>query len=82
MSPMAILLIQKNTNIKKGKRVVIVDDLVATGGTVIACAELLTENFGVIKADILILCIIDLTDLGGSKLITDQGYNLDTLVSY
>ncbi len=74
--------IQKNTNIKKGKRVVIVDDLVATGGTVIACAELLTENFGVIKADILILCIIDLTDLGGSKLITDQGYNLDTLVSY
>jgi len=74
--------IQKNTNIKKGKRVVIVDDLVATGGTVIACAELLTENFGVKKADILILCIIDLTDLGGSKLITDQGYNLDTLVSY
>lgn len=74
--------IQKNTNIKKGKRVVIVDDLVATGGTVIACAELLTENFGVEKEDILILCIIDLTDLGGSKLITDQGYNLDTLVSY
>jgi adenine phosphoribosyltransferase len=74
--------IQKNTNIKKGKRVVIVDDLVATGGTAIACAELLTENFGVKKADILILCVIDLTYLGGGKLITDQGYNLDTLVSY
>ena len=30
--------IQKNTNIKKGQRVVIIDDLVATGGTAIACA--------------------------------------------
>ena len=39
--------IQKNTNIRKGQKIVIVDDLVATGGTAIACAELLTENFNV-----------------------------------
>ena len=50
--------------------------------TAIACAELLTENFGVKKSDILILCIIDLPDLGGSRLINDQGYNIKTLVSY
>ena len=74
--------IQKNTKITKGERVVIIDDLVATGGTAIACAELLTENFGVKKSDILILCIIDLPELGGSKLIIDQGYNIQTLVSY
>ena len=55
---------------------------VATGGTAIACAELLTENFGIEKSDILILCIIDLPELGGSKLIADQGYNIETLVSY
>ena len=61
--------IQKNTNIK-------------TGGTAIACAELLTENFSIEKSDILILCIIDLPELGGSKLIIDQGYNIETLVSY
>ena len=74
--------IQKNTSITSNDRVVIIDDLVATGGTAIACAELLTENFGVEKSDILILCIIDLPELGGSKLIIDQGYNIETLVSY
>ena len=74
--------IQKNTNISEGQRVVIIDDLVATGGTAIACAELLTENFNVQKSDILILCIIDLPNLGGSKLIVKDGYNIETLVSY
>lgn len=74
--------IQVNTKIKKGQRVVIIDDLVATGGTAIACAELLTENFFVKKSDILVLCIIDLPELGGSELITNQGYNIQTLVSY
>ena len=73
--------IQKNTNISEGQRVVIIDDLVATGGTAIACAELLTENFNVQKSDILILCIIDLPNLGGSKLIVKDGYNIETLVS-
>ena len=66
----------------RGQRVVIIDDLVTTGGTAIACAELLTENFDVEKSDILILCIIDLPELGGSKLIIDQGYNIETLLSY
>ena len=33
--------------VNESDRVVIVDDLVATGGTAIACAELLTENFNV-----------------------------------
>ena len=74
--------IQKNTNIRKGQKIVIVDDLVATGGTAIACAELLTENFNVRNEDILILSIIDLTDLGGSKLIKEKGYSIKTIVDY
>ena len=44
--------IQTNTNIKDTDRVVIVDDLVATGGTAIACAELIHENFNVAKENI------------------------------
>ena len=74
--------IQKNTEIKPNQKVVIVDDLVATGGTAIACAELLTENFNVKNEDILILCIIDLTDLGGSNLIREKGYSIKTIVDY
>ena len=74
--------IQQNTEIKPGKKIVIVDDLVATGGTAIACAELLTENFDVRNEDILILCIIDLTDLGGSELIREKGDALKTIVDY
>ena len=74
--------IQKNTNIRKGQKIVIVDDLVATGGTAIACAELLTENFNVSNEDILILSIIDLTKLGGSALIREKGFSIKTIVDY
>ena len=74
--------IQKNTNIRKGQKIVIVDDLVATGGTAIACAELFTQNFGIKESDILILAVIDLPDLGGSNLIINKEYNLECLVSY
>ena len=74
--------IQKNTSITSDDRVVIIDDLVATGGTAIACAELLTENFGVLNENILVLAVIDLPDLGGSKLIADQGFSVETLVGY
>jgi adenine phosphoribosyltransferase len=74
--------IQKNTSITDKDRVVIIDDLIATGGTAIACAELLTENFGVLNENILVIAVIDLPDLGGSKLIADQGYSVETLVGY
>jgi len=43
---------------------------------------LLTENFNVRNEDILILCIIDLTDLGGSELIREKGYFVKTIVDY
>jgi len=74
--------IQKITDINENQKIVIVDDLVATGGTAIACAELLTENFKIKKSNILILGVIDLPKLGGSDLIIKDGYNIQTLVSY
>ena len=74
--------IQKNTIVTSNQKIVIVDDLVATGGTAIACAELFTENFGVKNSDILILGVIDLTSLGGSLLIREKGYAIKTLIDY
>ena len=74
--------IQKNTKVSSNQKIVIVDDLVETGGTAIACAELFTENFNVKNSDILILGVIDLTALGGSSLIREKGYAIETLIDY
>ena len=68
--------------IVENQKIVIVDDLVATGGTAIACAELFTENFNIKNTDILILTVIDLPELGGSELIKKTGYKLNTIISY
>ncbi|HTH59512.1 MAG TPA: adenine phosphoribosyltransferase [Paraburkholderia sp.] len=62
-----------------GDRVVIVDDLIATGGTM-AAGKLLLERLGaeVVEG----AAIIDLPDLGGSKLLTDAGLRLFTVTSF
>ncbi|MBM38057.1 MAG: adenine phosphoribosyltransferase [Woeseia sp.] len=74
--------IQKNTKINVDDRVVIIDDLIATGGTAMACANILNEKFNVKKKNILILCVIGLPDLGGSEIIRAHGYNVETLADY
>ena len=76
------LEIQKNTDLVPEDNVVIIDDLIATGGTALACADLVHENFGVPKNNITVLAIIDLTDLGGFAKITEQGYNAGALIEY
>jgi len=76
------LEIQKNTALTGTDRVVIIDDLIATGGPAIACAELLEERFFVLPENILILALIDLPVLGGSSLISSSGYNVGSLIEY
>ena len=61
------LEIQKNTALTDQDTVIIVDDLIATGGTAIACAELLNEHFAVAKQNILVLALIDLPALGAAS---------------
>jgi adenine phosphoribosyltransferase len=52
--------------VKKGDRVVVMDDLIATGGTMIAGIELVRQLGGeVVEA----AAIVDLPDLGGSRKI-------------
>jgi adenine phosphoribosyltransferase len=50
--------------IEKGKRVVLVDDLLATGGTMAAAVTLLEQVGGAVPAA---ACIIELTFLDGRK---------------
>ena len=65
--------------VKPGQRVLLIDDLLATGGTMMAGKKLL-EKLG---ADVLEgAAIVDLPELGGSKRIQDSGLKLFTLVSF
>ena len=65
--------------IKPGARVLLIDDLIATGGTLEASARLL-KRLG--AADISIGAIIDLPDLGGSKRLIGAGLEVFTLTSF
>ena len=63
----------------KGERVILVDDLVATGGTAEAAVKLLKQ----IGAEVLAACfIIDLPELGGAEKIRKLGVPVRTLVSF
>jgi len=63
--------------IRQGERVLIVDDLLATGGTLGATIELVEKLQGVIVG---VSLIVDLPFLGGSKKF--EKYNLKWLVGY
>jgi len=62
-----------------GHRVLLVDDLVATGGTMIAAARLLVRLGADVAAT---AAIVDLPDLGGSTLIRDAGFTFDAICTF
>ena len=74
--------LQKNSQISRHDKILIVDDLVATGGTALACCDLLTKHFDIERSNILFVAVIDLPHLGGSRRILEAGYGLEILVSY
>ena len=66
-------------SIKEGERVLIVDDLIATGGTAEAAVKLVQK----MKAEIIECCfIIDLPDIGGSKKLESMGQNIFSLCEF
>lgn len=64
-------------DIKQGQKVIIVDDLLATGGTIKATIELVESQGAEVVG---IAFIVELEDLGGRELIGD--YNILSLVKY
>ena len=65
--------------IKKGQRVLIADDLIATGGTAVASAKLIEKLDGIVFG---FAFIIELDYLQGVKKLKDLGYNVKSLVKY
>ena len=65
--------------VKPGDRVLLIDDLIATGGTMMAGRKLL-ERLGasVIEG----AAIVDLPELGGSQRLKDSGLPLFTLLNF
>ena len=64
-------------SIKSGQKVVLIDDLIATGGTIKASTELIEELGGeVVK----ILFLMELAGLEGRKLLKD--YDVESIVIY
>jgi adenine phosphoribosyltransferase len=64
---------------KPGDRVVIIDDLIATGGTMMA-GKILLERLGAEVAEG--AAIVDLPELGGSALLRKAGLPLYTVTSF
>lgn len=65
--------------IRPGERVVLVDDLLATGGTAIAAVKLLKK----IKVDVAAACfVINLPDLGGAQKLHDLDVKVHSLISF
>ena len=64
--------------INKNEKVLLVDDLIATGGTAQASADLVKQLNGQLYE----CCfIIDLPELGGSKKLLDDGHNVYSILS-
>ncbi|HUJ18063.1 MAG TPA: adenine phosphoribosyltransferase [Nitrospirota bacterium] len=65
--------------LKEGERVLLVDDLLATGGTALAAAALIEKLGGVVVE---MAFIVDLPEVGGRKKILEKGYKLFALTEF
>lgn len=66
-------------SVRPGQRVLLIDDLVATGGTMIAASKLL-QRLGANVHEA--AAIIELPDLGGAQSLRDTGLDVYTVCSF
>ena len=73
-----IIEIHKDS-LKNGTKVLLVDDLLATGGTALAAAALIEKLGGIISE----MCfIVNLPDVGGSGKLIEKGYKFYALTEF
>jgi adenine phosphoribosyltransferase len=65
--------------IAQGQKLVLIDDLIATGGTALAGVELIRQAGGIVNQA---LFIVDLPDLGGAARLRKAGVKPQSLVSF
>ena len=66
-------------SIKKGEKILIIDDLIATGGTAEAAAKLVEISGGKVSGFIF---VINLFDLPGNKMLKDKGFLTESLIEF
>jgi len=66
-------------SIDKNDNVLIIDDLIATGGTAEAAAKLVEISKGKVAAFIF---VINLFDLNGTEKLLKKGYNVESLIEF
>ncbi len=66
-------------SVSKGDKVVIIDDLIATGGTAEAGAKIIEMGKGQIE---LFIFVINLFDLGGCDKLVKNGYKVENLIEF
>ena len=66
-------------SIQKNERVIIIDDLIATGGTAKAAAKLVEKSGGKVES---FLFLINLFDLGGKDLLERESYKTIALINF
>ena len=66
-------------SINSKEKVIIIDDLIATGGTASAAAKLVEKSGGEVSGFIF---VINLFDLGGKKLLEKKGYKSFSLLDF
>ena len=65
--------------IEKGAKILLVDDLLATGGTALAAAALIEKLGGIVSE---MAFIVNLPDVGGEKKLKDKGYSVYCLTGF
>ncbi len=65
--------------IKKGTQALLIDDLLATGGTALASAALIEKLGGAVSE---MAFIVDLPDVGGRKKLESKGYKVFALTEF
>ena len=66
-------------SIEKSDRILIIDDLIATGGTAEAAAKLVSISGGAVAGFIF---VINLFDLNGSDNLIKKGYTVENLIEF